>query len=180
MNFRKLKTSTTSQTHFGFTKIGSKVHRFSSTAIYFWQFSIGASCILHFDQTSDEPKCLWKTINIFKIVDKQQKDVVYKFLRIEKLYHLSIVQCIIFTSHYKCIFSHIHEIHNTFITFLPLSFQISLKFLGDDEWCSYATILKNKKKKIIFWRTKKKVQWQFSFVRNTYLLSNHQKRKKML
>ena len=47
-NFRELKKYTTFQTHFGFTNIGSKVHRFSSTVIYFWQFSIGTSCMLHF------------------------------------------------------------------------------------------------------------------------------------
>ena len=29
-----------SQTHFGFANIGSKMHRFSTTAIYFWEFSI--------------------------------------------------------------------------------------------------------------------------------------------
>ena len=40
----KLKKLTASQTHFGFTNIGSKVHRFSSTAICFWQFSIGIPC----------------------------------------------------------------------------------------------------------------------------------------
>jgi len=30
--------------HFGFSNIGSKVHRFSSSAIYFWQFSTGTPC----------------------------------------------------------------------------------------------------------------------------------------
>ena len=38
------KISDTCQTHFGFTNIGSKMHWFSSTAIYFWQFSIGTPC----------------------------------------------------------------------------------------------------------------------------------------
>ena len=42
-NFPK-NLHTTSQTHFGFINIGSKVHRFSYTAIYFWPFSIGTPC----------------------------------------------------------------------------------------------------------------------------------------
>ena len=41
--FQLFKKSTASQTHFGFTNIGSKAHRFSSTATYFRQFSIGSS-----------------------------------------------------------------------------------------------------------------------------------------
>ena len=43
----KLKKSTASQTHFGFTNTGLKVHRFSSTAIYFWQFLIGTPCTMN-------------------------------------------------------------------------------------------------------------------------------------
>ena len=40
------KKSTVSQMHFGFTNIRSKVHCFSSTAIYFWQFLIGTPCMI--------------------------------------------------------------------------------------------------------------------------------------
>ena len=38
------KQTTTSQTHFDFTNLWSKMHCFSATAIYFWQFSIGTPC----------------------------------------------------------------------------------------------------------------------------------------
>ena len=39
-----MKKFTATQTHFGFTNLGLKVHRFSSTATYFRQFSIGTPC----------------------------------------------------------------------------------------------------------------------------------------
>ena len=42
------KKSTASQTHLDVTNIRSKVHRFSSTAIYFWQFSFRMPCKHHF------------------------------------------------------------------------------------------------------------------------------------
>ena len=38
------KQSATSQTHFGFTNMGSKMHHFSATAIYFWQNINGTPC----------------------------------------------------------------------------------------------------------------------------------------
>ena len=40
-NFSK---STISKTHFGFTNVGSEVHSFSFTAIYYWKFSNGTPC----------------------------------------------------------------------------------------------------------------------------------------
>ena len=54
-NWKKTKLlDTTSQTHFGLTNIGSNMHRFSSTAIYFWQFSIGTPCSPGFKEVWEE------------------------------------------------------------------------------------------------------------------------------
>ena len=50
------KKTTISQTHFGFTNLGSKMHRFRATAIYFWQFSIGTPCKRIFRQQLQQVK----------------------------------------------------------------------------------------------------------------------------
>ena len=42
--FENWKKTTASQTHFGFPNFVSNMHRFSSTAICFWQFPIGTPC----------------------------------------------------------------------------------------------------------------------------------------
>ena len=40
-NSQKEKNSTTSQTQFGFTNMGSKMHRFNNAPFYFSNFSMG-------------------------------------------------------------------------------------------------------------------------------------------
>ena len=49
--FQNLKIFTASQTHFDFTNIGSEMHHFSSTSIYFSWFSIGTSCMCSFSKS---------------------------------------------------------------------------------------------------------------------------------
>ena len=57
-NFLKLKKSTATQIHFGFTDIGAMVHCSSSTTIYFWQFQ------------SERPVCNVILILLFLIIGK--------------------------------------------------------------------------------------------------------------